>query len=344
MRAWFVLVAVLQAGCSLTGGDGRGHLHNGGEDGGTPGDGGGGGATVLARSAGMCTAIGVDATHVYWWDTDLDQTSVLKRVPRAGGSPEVLTPTPFAGVNSIAVNATHIYWLAYAIFRMPLAGGDPEEIGPLAAGPSGMTLDATHVYVTNVGQETAPGSGFTNGTVTKVPLDGGDVVTLATDQSCATAPAVDAESVYYVTGCLMDNGRIMKVPLAGGAPVELARKQNMVYHLAIDATSVYWVNNYGPNEIRTVPPAGGEVSTLTVDVAIATIVPDATHLYWGTVLATTDENGNTVPAGAVRRIPLAGGAVEELATGMDSPWVIALADTMIYWGNAGDGVIYALAK
>jgi hypothetical protein len=77
---------------------------------------------------------------------------------------------------------------------------------------------------------------------------------------------------------------------------------------------------------------------------MVTVVPDATHVYWSTVLAKVDENGNDVPLGAVRRAPLAGGAVEDLATAMPSPWVIALADTMIYWANAGDHAIYGMAK
>lgn len=47
----------------------------------------------------------------------------------------------------------------------------------------------------------------------------------------------------------------------------------------------------------------------------------------------------------MRRIPLAGGDVEDLATGMPSPWVLAVADTTIYWAIAGgDYAIYALAK
>lgn len=348
MRACLVMAAMLLGGCSLLTGDGRGSLHQGAaSDSGTPGGGEPPGITTLARSPNLPTAIAVSATHVYWMDTEnTSGQGVLMRVPRAGGTPQELTPRIYVGAYTLAVNATHVYWATDAVFRLPLAGGTVEEVARTGSGASGLTIDATHAYWAGLVSENV-------GSVSKVPLAGGAVVIIAAGQACPRAIAADATNVYWTTTCEPGDelypvlGKVLKAAHAGGEPVVLAENQPEPYALAVDGAHVYWVNglptnqtDHSSNPINRVAIAGGETVAIADDLAAVTLVADATHLYWSTVLW----YGLAEPAGAVRRIPLAGGEVEDLATGQQSAWALALADTMVYWANAGDYTINSVPK
>src|SRR5687768_288014 len=74
-------------------------------------------------------AIAVSATHVYWSEGDPSAAGAIRRVPISGGTAETLTATT-AGPTGIAVDATHVYFGTEAknLMRVPLGGGTAEEI------------------------------------------------------------------------------------------------------------------------------------------------------------------------------------------------------------------------
>ena len=112
-----------------------------------------------------------------------------------------------------------------------------------------IAVDGTHVYYPSLG---------TNG-VYKVPIAGGNRVTLATSQVWPLTVAVDGTHVYWQD---TTSGTILKTVLSGGTVTPLATGQNASTGFAIDATHVYWVNVNATRTIHRVPIDGGSPTTL----------------------------------------------------------------------------------
>lgn len=84
--------------------------------------------------------------------------------------------------------------------KSPLTNGGVPAPVPLAGMQSatyGIAVDDASVYWSNK----------TDGTIVKVPIEGGNIVTLASGQISPQGVAVDASSVYWSNG----SGEIMKV-------------------------------------------------------------------------------------------------------------------------------------
>jgi hypothetical protein len=62
-------------------------------------------------------------------------------------------------------------------------------------------------------------------------------------------------------------------------------------------------------------------------------------VYW---VDYNDDEG--APTGTVRRVPIAGGAEESVATAQSQPIGITQDALAIYWADYGDGTIWRLAK
>ncbi len=91
-----------------------------------------------------------------------------------------------------------------------------------------------------------------DGTLMKVPKDGGSPTTLISGQTVPLCVAVDEKYLYWTN--YPAAGTVMALPLAGGAPIELACGQGSPSGIAVDATSVYWAAQ-GDNAVRkTVKP------------------------------------------------------------------------------------------
>jgi hypothetical protein len=148
-------------------------------------------------------AITVDATSVYWTDT---QNSTVMKVALGGGTPVTIASgqaEPF----SIAVDATSVYFFCNgpgagsALKRVALGGGAPVTLDTPEA-PSFIAVDPTSVYYTNQ-----------IGSVVKVATGGGATVTLAYDYAIPAGPwgiAIDATSVYWtdlVQGTVMSTAK-----------------------------------------------------------------------------------------------------------------------------------------
>jgi len=75
--------------------------------------------------------------------------------------------------------------------------------------------------------------------VTKTPLGGGAVTTLAQGQSRGIT--VDSTSVYVADN---GDGLVLEVPISGGSVTTLASGLGPEF-IAVDSTSVYWTDESG---------------------------------------------------------------------------------------------------
>jgi hypothetical protein len=232
---------------------------------------------------------------------------------------------------AIVVDANNVYWLK----------GTDGSLGPVAPTPDGQVFQcakcgcggkpivlASGQFINNLSAGAlavdATSVYWSNGNVMKVPIGGGEVTTLAVAQ--AGAIAVDKTSVYWA-----DTAAIMKISIGGGSPTTLVAAQ--AGPIAIDATNVYWGDG-GAGTIMKAPIGGGNATTLagaetspgslTIWQSPSAIAVDATNVYW------TNFSQDSTDA-TVMKIPIAGGGVTTLASGLQGPYALAVDTSSVYW-------------
>lgn len=141
---------------------------------------GGGPVTTLATGQSyVCASMAVDGANVYWvnWGD-----GTVNDVPIGGGPVTTLATGPAAPV-AVAVDGTHVYWAALgfgSVNEVPIGGGAATMLASEpGTSPDSVAVDGTHVYWATRG-----------GTVNKVRLGGGRVITLATGQTSPGSVAV----------------------------------------------------------------------------------------------------------------------------------------------------------
>jgi hypothetical protein len=182
-------------------------------------------------------AFQIDDRYLYYFEAPPTQglpPVTLKRLPLAGGKPEVLIPSGEASSNGMP----GVDFLADGgdVF---VVGGEELDIFPagattakkLADLPSTLTLacaDVNSVYLTDLTS------------IYRVPRSGGIVSTLYTTPKDhmlynfgGTRPLVDANSVYFAQ---MDNNgwTIMALPKQGGTAQKISRTDDPAFNLGID--------------------------------------------------------------------------------------------------------------
>ena len=155
--------------------------------------------------------------------------------------------------------------------------------------------------------------------VMKTGLGGGTPTTLA-GAGDGFSLAVDSVSVYWTSG---GTNSVLSVPIAGGAPVTLCPSiAQPEYGMAVNGSSVYWVAQSG---MMSVPLAGGTPATIAPGSALQFTALDATYVYWAT-------------QSVVLRAPLGGGT----PTTMGSGFVIrglAVNGGNVFWSDLSAGTI-----
>jgi hypothetical protein len=270
-----------------------------------------GGGSIVTLASGQTAAgpIAVTATDVYW--TSLSGNTVSK-VPICGGAVTTLavnnqgnvSSTVSAGQGSLALDATSIYWGAMAVTNQSQG----------------------HPYV-----------------VLKVPLTGGTPVTVGTGGGF-NGVRVDSTNVYWEA----DQGGILKESLAGGAPVTIV-PDTRIDIFTIDPTNVYVLEGAYSSSAAVVkaPLAGGSPMTLASggDVRAPTAVAvDETSVYWANYSnsGSISDGGSISNSGSIVKVPIAGGAISTLASGLNYPIGIAVDGFNVYFiteGSAPGGVV-----
>jgi hypothetical protein len=149
--------------------------------------------------------VAVDGTYAFVTDNDFN----LFRLPIAGGSLVQMYAQSggWFGAAPIAVDPSGIYLGApgqILRFDKTVTGGRGTPIVSTVAGPSGLTIDpaAAMLYWSDWGSGTG-----TDGTVGKVPLDGGASTVLEQSQTTPEAVAVSGTYVFWLSnGTLTSSG------------------------------------------------------------------------------------------------------------------------------------------
>jgi hypothetical protein len=246
-----------------------------------------GGAPLVLGTGVIPEDFAISDSSIYW----VSGGSVAS-VPIHGGAPNAFSTYPIPAVGpAIAIDSTNVYWFDYGVYggeasatilvmRAPIGGGMPAQVGVFTVGPDGQTgspivsiaaaADATSLYWTsNAYWATGGPTGFTTGTVMKMPLAGGSPITLASNQSNPSSIAVDGTNVYWTntgpssdpsTGPAQPVGSVMKVSATGGTPITLVSGQTAPSGIALDSTSVYW---WGASAVGGSPGGGSAVMKFT---------------------------------------------------------------------------------
>jgi len=165
------------------------------------------------------------------------------------GPREEVSSSPSASYG-LAADANNVYWTTFSdpmqilsAPLMPIQSWVAPKVLAESAGPGGnIAIDSHSVYW------------VADGTVMKVPLEGGEATPLASAASSMflSGIAVDGANVYWSSA-----DRILKVSVDGGTPEVLVTGQDAPASVIVDDTSVYWANVGNPTGNH------GSVSRLT---------------------------------------------------------------------------------
>ncbi len=181
--------------------------------------------------------------------------------------------------------------------------------------PRGLALAGGHVYFVTGGN-----TGMANGTVARVPVDGGELQLLAGGQSQPHDLQVSDRVYWTNTTFFAANGRSLRaMALTGGNDVTVATFNPGPFVLAVDATTGYVGRGETGQPLSAAPLVGGATSDLTPPTGvIRDLEVDATHVYY-------------LVGGVVRRVLKTGAAApEQLASGPETHALAARGDTL-YW-------------
>lgn len=273
--------------------------------------------------------IAVDQNNIYAVEeTDPLTSSVIVRIPRAGGATVTLT-TAFPDL-PMASDGTNLYWGEHgvdggAIVQVPVIGGIATTLAP-ATYPQCLTFDDTNVYWTDV-----DAAGYA--LVVTVSKEGGLPTTLATgtDRFQYNLPiAVDSTSVYWV------DSSVLKIAKAGGSVVTVAsaatQTSGFFYEgcrlFALSGESLFVTGSpigaMGSLDIQNVPTAGTTSPTVIASGDSPQLLASgATNLFWVGVGTQIDVN----------ETPPDGGTTTVLTSPL-TPYVgdmVVASDGTLYW-------------
>ena len=191
--------------------------------------------------------------------------------------------------------------------------------------PNGIAVDMMNVYWTNTGPTTGG-----SGTLMKLPVSGGNAVTLASGQEAPYGVAVDAKNIYWTNFCGAGGTaggacNVMQAGLDGANATTIALNQSFPAGIALDETNVYWAS-YG-GDINYAPKGAGALVTVAMGIAPSGIAVCGSNLYW------TDQT-----AGYVYQVmlPAQASSPSNKVSVAAVPFSVACHGANIYWANAGN--------
>jgi hypothetical protein len=243
----------------------------------------------------------------------------------------------------IVVDASHVYFTSQgtggatdgSVSRVPIGGGGVVTLAPSQAAPGSIVASNTALFWVNSG----------DGTIRSISKSGGSLGTVASGLGnpwgIALSPAFD-KVFFTVEGAEQPpSGTVSWVPAAGGGVVQLASGQDHPRAIATDGTYVFWAatgpldNSSTGRVMRAAMDGSGPVALASAQPHPVWLMIDGAWLYW----ANFGTDLNAPADGGVWRVPIAGGAPQQLASGQSATTSLASRQGLVYFANANDGSI-----
>ncbi len=192
----------------------------------------GGGAIEILATAGSIDGVAIDDDSIFWLDNWANELKVL---PKLGGEPVTASTGVFLGDRMIVRDGFLYFAGSQAINRIPAGGPFPVSPASISLGydPSDFAIGPTDVFFASTVDQL----------VAKVPLSGGGLVELATEQPTAEVLTIDDSWVYYAPAYAGPPTEIRKVNQKGGSPKAVATTtapNTSLGRIVVDDTHLYW--------------------------------------------------------------------------------------------------------
>jgi hypothetical protein len=299
----------------------------------------------LATGQAHPTRIVLDEQSVYWSnqgvegsdagaggvDGGADGGGTVMKIPKSGGSTTQLATAPAERVTALALEGINLYWGRYGsegtIAMMPSGGGVSMTLVTGTSWPGDLALSSDTLYWSRIGL----GSG-----ISSAPKAGGTPTSVLDGASLATFLLLEGTRLYFVdTGAGPQNGRLGALEIGQPTPTILADALARPRHLVAGSSSVYFVTE-GDGRVRSVPKAGGDMTTLVYDQqGPYGLAMDETSLYWTNRAADPSTGACTEASGSVVAMSLAELIPVVLADGLGCPLDLAVDDSGVYWAEYG---------
>jgi hypothetical protein len=245
-----------------------------------------------------------------------DDSSVVVKLPTAGGAatPALIPMVPYTP-DQLAANATTLFWTnATTLFKNPLDSVVmPTTVATDTHFSSSSPIAAsdTHLYWCDLESTMMT---YVK-TLWRIPIAGGMPQQVTVLQNLVEAIVINPDRAYWSDGSAIFS--VSHMDTAVSAPMSM-HPANV---LAIDARNIY--SGELQNGRISLLPLDGVSSEMTLTNASPIgIAVDAAYVYWA-----------EYKVGDLRRVPIAGGPSETLASGRTfyiKPWMAA-DDRAVYW-------------
>jgi hypothetical protein len=218
----------------------------------------------------------MDADYLYavMWGTynassQYQHDGAILRIPKNGGMPEILA-SPLDSPEQIAIADGFLYWVNRgtpdyllnvgdgSVMRMPTTGGPTEILATNQIAPNSLVLLDGFVYWANQGTlDQFEGKGTANGSIARVPMNGGATEVIADAQSMPLNLIYEKELLWtMVRDWNSQDGQI--VALRNGQVTPLGKKQQGAGAMAEYAGKIVW---RFADKLLAIDSATGEVTT-----------------------------------------------------------------------------------
>lgn len=234
----------------------------------------------------------------------------------------------------LLLDSDNLYFVdGSSIRKLPLAGGAEVELASASCClPATLALGASDVYFVEWGVEDSTGS---HGFLRSVPIAGGAVTTLASEQSFPEHLVLDGDTLFWTTRNMNGAGGIQAFGLAGQSVSQIVSATGATA-LTAAGGYVYWGEwtGFKATRVLRVAVVGGTPELLgsfeTEPVSLS-VTADALYV----ALASTLNMDVTFDDGRIERIPLDGSPVDTIATSQRDPRTLAVDSTYVYWSTWG---------
>lgn len=295
------------------------------------------GVATVASGQSYPSAITVDATNIYWVNTNSSQVMRVAKTAAACtstagcellGSPAVSSPL------AIANDGTSIFWSnSNMLRRASVAGATPVDIGAANLTTAGLiAVSGGKVFWSSRGTNDVWRDDVTGGNVTRI-AEGSEPGGLAVDATHLYVAGYGGMFIYKIpvnatTSCTMrPDGAI------GTCPTIWNTVPNRPIQIAVDGTNVYYTQNPGGDIRQGKKDGTGMLTVLAKNQSVpGPIVVDATRVYWGNF------RGGTGPIDTVRSALI--GAATCDGTGCTEVMPVPLPNALAVDGQA----VYAVSQ